>query len=117
MNMGQIQDVMAHGRRFLPALRAGLQAGREIDLAGFLAEPELYQAVAAGLGTTVEKVRKMGLEEFSRLVTKWIVVNVDFFVRVLPREFGRAYVSVAAAVRRLAASASPPSTSSSAATP
>lgn len=104
MNMERIAVFLKVADKLLPAIKASLSTSAEINLTSLMtADPEsLFAAVAVAADTTPDRIKKLYPEEFIRVATKVIVVNVDFFIRVLPMALGMAQANVLHALTKLA---------------
>jgi hypothetical protein len=111
MRMGTIAEFLKVATKLLPAIKEQLTTSAEINMTtAMTADPEgMFAAVAIASGTTPEKLKEMYPEEFIRVATKVIVVNVDFFIRVLPMALGMAQANVVSALQRLLSAGVTPS--------
>lgn len=104
MGMGQLRKFLLVSEKFLPVLQEQM-ASNTINMVKVMnADQDAFlQAVAIGASTTPETLDKLTPQEFIRICTKVLLVNLDFFVKTLPALLGGVKVSVGKAVAKLEA--------------
>jgi hypothetical protein len=108
MRMGQVKRFIKVADRIVPKLQAQLEKDDgTLDIAGIYTgnEQEFMEAVEVACGLTPEQQDEMLPDEYLRVVTKIIVVNLDFFARTLPTVYGGAKLSLRLAMVKLAKAA------------
>ena len=104
MVMKQIRSFMVHAEKLLPMVQGMLENGGEINITQLIAADDdaFMKSIAAAVSVPADKLDELLPDEFIRVVTKVVVVNLDFFVRTLPQVLGGAKMSVFLGLKRLA---------------
>jgi hypothetical protein len=105
MRMRQVQKFLRVCGDLLPALQAHLAENKDVlDLGVFFVDHEdlFNRGLAVALECEQSELGELRPDDYVTLATKVIVVNMDFFVKTLPRVYGGAVLSLAAAIQRYA---------------
>lgn len=115
MKMRQINAFIVHSKKFLPLLMDRAKGG-DVNLSHLvgLDTDGFYQAMGAAVDQPVEVMLELYPDEFLQVVTKVLVVNMDFFLRILPVALGAAEISVMGSLVKMVQDGVAPSLVSSA---
>jgi hypothetical protein len=90
MKIGQIRRFVKEAGKLLPVLNTMILSDGSVNLTKLqeFDQEALMNGLAIATNCTVAKLDQLELPEFIRLVTKVLLVNIDFFVQTLPKVMG-----------------------------
>lgn len=99
MKMGQIRKLMALGQELLPTvfkLAEEMKATGDIGVStlGEMMGDNFFEIVGIAIKRKPEELDEMDPDDFTRVVAKVLVVNMDFFAQKLPKVLVAAAASV-----------------------